>query len=435
MNRTVNSMKSFHPKKAVTFATIKKSRKMENRKYNSRRFVLVFAALLSAFGPFMTDLYLPAFPELMEYFGTTTSLIQLSLTFGVIGLAAGQLVIGPLSDKYGRRRPLILSLTVFVVSTLICLLCRDVITFICFRLLQGIAAAGGVVISRSIAVDLYEGKEFTRFFAMLSAVQGLAPIVAPIAGGLLLGITDWRGIFAVLLLIGVAILAAAFRFRESLPEERRQTGSVLATFANFRSVLGNKHFVCYMLIQSFAMGVLFAYISSSPFIFQTEYGLTPVMYSVCFAFNGLAIMTGNLIVPRFGSEERALGIGACCLLIASLVLAVCLMGGWSVVAIEIGFLILLFCVGMVLPTSTSLALALERKNSGNASAMLGFFQFTFAGLVAPLVGLGEVSVATSWVIVIASCATCGLVGLLLMATSHTFFQNTSYKEFFLIVRP
>lgn len=427
MNKTVNSMKSFHPKKAVTFATIKKSRKMENRKYNSRRFVLVFAALLSAFGPFMTDLYLPAFPELMEYFGTTTSLIQLSLTFGVIGLAAGQLVIGPLSDKYGRRRPLILSLTVFVVSTLICLLCRDVITFICFRLLQGIAAAGGVVISRSIAVDLYEGKEFTRFFAMLSAVQGLAPIVAPIAGGLLLGITDWRGIFAVLLLIGVAILAAAFRFRESLPEERRQTGSVLATFANFRSVLGNKHFVCYMLIQSFAMGVLFAYISSSPFIFQTEYGLTPVMYSVCFAFNGLAIMTGNLIVPRFGSEERALGIGACCLLIASLVLAVCLMGGWSVVAIEMGFLVLLFCVGMVLPTSTSLALALERKNSGNASAMLGFFQFTFAGLVAPLVGLGEVSVATSWVIVIASCATCGLVGLLLMATSHTFFQNTSYK--------
>ena len=427
MNKTVNSMKSFHPKKAVTFATIKKSRKMENRKYNSRRFVLVFAALLSAFGPFMTDLYLPAFPELMEYFGTTTSLIQLSLTFGVIGLAAGQLVIGPLSDKYGRRRPLILSLTVFVVSTLICLLCRDVITFICFRLLQGIAAAGGVVISRSIAVDLYEGKEFTRFFAMLSAVQGLAPIVAPIAGGLLLGITDWRGIFAVLLLIGVAILAAAFRFRESLPEERRQTGSVLATFANFRSVLGNKHFVCYMLIQSFAMGVLFAYISSSPFIFQTEYGLTPVMYSVCFAFNGLAIMTGNLIVPRFGSEERALGIGACCLLIASLVLAVCLMGGWSVVAIEIGFLVLLFCVGKVLPTSTSLALALERKNSGNASAMLGFFQFTFAGLVAPLVGLGEVSVATSWVIVIASCATCGLVGLLLMATSHTFFQNTSYK--------
>ena len=427
MNKTVNSMKSFHPKKAVTFATIKKSRKMENRKYNSRRFVLVFAALLSAFGPFMTDLYLPAFPELMEYFGTTTSLIQLSLTFGVIGLAAGQLVIGPLSDKYGRRRPLILSLTVFVVSTLICLLCRDVITFICFRLLQGIAAAGGVVISRSIAVDLYEGKEFTRFFAMLSAVQGLAPIVAPIAGGLLLGITDWRGIFAVLLLIGVAILAAAFRFRESLPEERRQTGSVLATFANFRSVLGNKHFVCYMLIQSFAMGVLFAYISSSPFIFQTEYGLTPVMYSVCFAFNGLAIMTGNLIVPRFGSEERALGIGACCQLIAALVLAVCLMGGWSVVAIEIGFLVLLFCVGMVLPTSTSLALALERKNSGNASAMLGFFQFTFAGLVAPLVGLGEVSVATSWVIVIASCATCGLVGLLLMATSHTFFQNTSYK--------
>lgn len=392
---------------------------MEKEKYNSRRFILVFAALLSAFGPFMTDLYLPAFPELMEYFGTTTSLVQLSLTFGVIGLAGGQLLIGPLSDKYGRRRPLILSLAVFVISTLICMLCREMVTFICFRLLQGIAAAGGVVISRSIAVDLYEGKEFTRFFAMLSAVQGLAPIVAPIVGGLLLGVTDWRGIFAVLLLIGVVILAAAFRFRESLPEERRETGSILAAFANFRSVLSNRHFVCYMLIQSFAMGVLFAYISSSPFIFQTGYGLSPAMYSICFAFNGVAIMMGNLIAPRFGSEKRALGIGACCLLIASLVLAACLMNGWPVIAIEIGFLVLLFCVGMVLPTSTSLALALERKNSGNASAMLGFFQFTFAGLVAPLVGLGEVSVATGWVIVVASFATSTLVGLLLIATSHT----------------
>lgn len=374
----------------------------------------------------MTDFYLPAFPQLREYFGTTASLVQLSLTFGMIGLAGGQLIIGPLSDKYGRRRPLIFSLVVFVLSTAACLLFRNIGTFIFFRLLQGIAAAGGVVISRAIAVDLYEGKEFTRFFSLLSAVQGLAPIIAPIAGGLLLEVTDWRGTFAALLLIGIGILAASFRFSESHPAERRSKGSVWATFTSFGPILKNRRFVCYMLIQSFAMGVLFAYISASPFIFQAHYGLSPVMYSCCFAGNALAIMMGNLIVTRFGSERRALTWGAFGLPLIALMLLGGLMANLSVIVIEVTLLALLFCVGMVMPTAISMALALHRTNSGNASAMLGFFQFLFGGMVAPLVGLGDGVVSAGWVIWISGLVTAGLVGCLSLRTGRVvacFFQK------------
>lgn len=204
---------------------------MKGKKTNSKKFVLIFAALLSAFGPFMTDLYLPAFPEIKNYFATTASLVQLSLTFGMIGLAGGQLIIGPLSDKYGRRYPLVLSLVVFVVSTIVCLFSRTIGLFILFRLFQGLSAAGGVVIVRSIVVDLYEGKDFSHFFALLSGVQGLAPIVAPVIGGALLEITNWQGIYMVLLLIGVIILLMSMRFRESLSMEKRVTGSVMATLS------------------------------------------------------------------------------------------------------------------------------------------------------------------------------------------------------------
>lgn len=382
---------------------------MNNRRDNSKNFILVFAALLSAFGPFMTDLYLPAFPQMKEYFGTTASLIQLSLTFGMIGLAGGQLLIGPLSDRYGRRYPLILSMCVFVLSTLVCLLSPNVGIFIIFRLLQGISAAGGVVIARAIAVDLYEGKEFTRFFSLLSAVQGLAPIVAPVIGGLLLEVMDWRGTFMVLLLIGIGIVIASFYFKESLSAEKKSKGSLWATFVSFKAVMKNKRFLYYLFIQAVVMSVLFAYISSSPFIFQIHFGLSPVVYSCCFACNAVAIMLGNLSVSRFRSERRALSIGAFCLPIAALAVAGGLSLGASVVYVEILLLALLFCVGMVMPTSVSLALDMERENTGNASAMLGFFQFLFGGLAAPLVGMGEIIHTSGLVMLIASVITAGLV--------------------------
>lgn len=159
---------------------------MDKKKKNSHLYILLTVGVISAFGPFVTDFYLPALPALMGYFDTTASQVQLSLTFSMIGLAVGQLIIGPLSDKYGRKMPLISSLVVFCISTLGCLYTTDIHGFIFFRLLQGLSGAGGVVISKSIATDLYEGNQLARFYAVLSSVQGLAPICAPVLGGVLL---------------------------------------------------------------------------------------------------------------------------------------------------------------------------------------------------------------------------------------------------------
>ena len=224
---------------------------------NSKLYILIFTGIVSAFGPFVTDFYLPALPALSGYFDTTASLVQLSLTFSMIGLAVGQLIIGPLSDKYGRKSPLMVSLVVFCLSTLGCLYSPGIYAFLFFRLLQGFSGAGGVVISRSIALDLYGGKELTRFFSMLSCVQGLAPVCAPVLGGILLEVMDWKGIFWVLLVIGMALIASLHFFKESLDAEIRQKGSIFSTFKHYLPVLRNRQFMRYVLVQAFAMGVMF----------------------------------------------------------------------------------------------------------------------------------------------------------------------------------
>ncbi len=384
---------------------------MTQKNRNSYLFVLILVGLLAAFGPFVTDFYLPALPELATYFGASASVAQLSLTFGMIGLGAGQLFIGPLSDKYGRKRLLLVSLVFFLFSTLGCVLVADVRIFLFFRLLQGLAGAGGVVISKSIATDLYEGRELARFFSMLSAVQGLAPICAPVLGGVLLEVTDWRGIFDALLLLGIMLIAMLCFFRESLSAARRKDIPLLSVFHSYRPVLANRDFMFYVLVQAFAMGVMFAYIAASPFIFQQHYGLSSLAYSVCFGVNALSIMMGNIFVCRFRSVRRGLGVGSAAFFLMCMGVGMLLVADAGVVMVEGALFLLLFCLGMILPPSTTLALELERDNSGSASAVLGFMPFLFGGVVSPLAGLGDMIVSTASIIVV-----CG-VGTLMFAVA------------------
>ncbi len=380
---------------------------MTQKTRNSYLFVLILVGMLAAFGPFVTDFYLPALPELTSYFGTTASMAQLSLTFSMIGLGAGQLFIGPLSDKYGRKRLLFFSLAFFFLSTLGCVFVSGIGMFLFFRLLQGLAGAGGVVVSKSIATDLYEGRELARFFSMLSAVQGLAPICAPVLGGVLLEVTDWQGIFDVLLLLGVLLIVMLCFFRESLSADNRLNAPLLSVFRSYRPVLANRDFMFYVFVQAFAMGVMFAYIAASPFIFQQHYGLSSLTYSVCFGVNALAIMMGSFFVCRFRSVRRGLGVGSVAFSSMCLVVAMLLVAGMGVVVVEAALLVMLFCLGMILPTSTTLALELERGNSGSASAVLGFMPFLFGGIVSPLAGLGDMVVSTALVV-----AVCGVFTLL-----------------------
>lgn len=250
------------------------------QKQNSPRFILLFAATLSAFAALTIDLYLPALPILATSFNTNPSDVQLSLTFSLIGLACGQLLFGPISDKFGRKAPLMISLLAFVLATGGCIYAWNITSFNFFRLLQGFAGAGRLVISRSIAVDLYEGEKLSQFLSSLAVIIGLAPIVAPIAGGFLLDYTDWKGIFIVLLFLGIIISGSGFFYQETLVKNKRLQGNITETFATFGKLFKNSPFVCYVLVIELTMGMFFSYLSSSPFIFQKMYQVSTSQYGI-----------------------------------------------------------------------------------------------------------------------------------------------------------
>lgn len=375
-----------------------------NRKY--KIFILVFTASIAAFGPFLTDFYLPALPQLGLFFKTSPSMVQLTITVSLIGLAAGQLFIGPLSDKYGRKKPLLISLLLYIVSTAGCLFSTGIEFFLFFRLVQGLAGAGGIVISRSIATDLYSGKELARFFSMLSAVQSLAPICAPILGGIIISSTEWQGVFWILLAIGVLLMLSCLKFRESI--EKRSEHTIVKVFESYIPVLKNKTFRRIVAIQAISMGVMFAYIASSPFIFQQLYGLSPIAFSLCFAINALGIMLGSLFALKFKNVKQTLRTGVISFFSATTITCATLIFKANFISIEISLLFSLFFLGMILPTSTTLAMEPVKKNSGIASAILGFTAFLAGGISSPLAGIGNMMISTSAVMFI-----CALIALVL----------------------
>ncbi|WP_288709871.1 Bcr/CflA family efflux MFS transporter, partial [uncultured Serratia sp.] len=270
----------------------------------------VVLGLLAALGPLCTDLYLPALPEMAGELNTSTAAAQLSLTAGLLGLGVGQLIFGPYSDKLGRMRPLLLSLILLLGASLWCALAPTIDQLLIARLLQGIAGAGGAVISRAIARDLYAGHELTRFFALLMLVNGLAPIVAPVLGGVMLQVMNWRGIFGVLAAIAVLLFSlSALKLRESLPVERRSQGGILAMLMSLGGLLTQRYFMGLCLTQGFVMAGMFAYIGASPFVLQQIYGLSPQMFSLCFAINGVGLIIAAQLASRLSSrwgERRVL---------------------------------------------------------------------------------------------------------------------------------
>ncbi len=223
-------------------------------KHNSKLFTLIFLGMLTAFGPFVTDMYLPTLPAMTDYFSTNSSMVQLGLTSSMIGLAVGQLFFGPLSDKYGRRSPLITAMFLFLTSTIGCIYSGSIMQFVAWRFIQGIAGAGGIVISRSVAADKYTGHELLKMLAIIGAINGIAPITAPMLGGMLADNVGWIGIFWVLFGLGTLLVAGSFHFEESLPSENRGETRWKDVFKSFIIVLRNHHYVLYILQFGFADG-------------------------------------------------------------------------------------------------------------------------------------------------------------------------------------
>ena len=374
-------------------------------KANSKLFLVLLLGVLSAFGPFVVDLYLPSLPQLASFFETSASMTQLTLTTAMIGLAVGQLLLGPLSDKFGRKIPLIISLVIYIISTVLIVYAPNIEAMIVLRVIQGLSSAGSVVISRAIATDLYRGREMTRFFGLLMTINGIAPIISPILGSLLLEYISWKGVFVFLALIGVVVLFFCFRLKESLSIGNRLQGSIFATFLTFGVIIKNRLFMSYVGIESFLLGAMFAYIAASPFILQSFYGLSAFIFSLCFGANGAALVIGANIGGKLPNRQ-ALAIGVLAFVVAALYTIAVLIIQPHWLFVEIGFFAMLLLMGITFPAISTLAMESERQYAGSASALLGFAPFFLGGIVSPLVGIGNIFYSTALVIL-----ACGVLGL------------------------
>ncbi|HCT7983638.1 TPA: multidrug effflux MFS transporter [Serratia liquefaciens] len=370
---------------------------------------LVYAlvlGLLASLGPLCIDLYLPALPEMAGELNTSTATAQLSLTAGLLGLGVGQLIFGPYSDKLGRMRPLLVSLALLLFASLWCALAPNIDQLLIARLLQGLAGAGGAVISRAIARDLYSGHELTRFFALLMLVNGLAPIVAPVLGGAMLQFMDWRGIFGVL--AGIAVLLftlASLKLSESLPAERRSQGGILAMLQSLGGLLTQRQFMGLCLTQGFVMAGMFAYIGASPFVLQQIYGLSPQMFSLCFAINGVGLIISAQISSRLSihwGERKVLKGGLTLAAVSSLLLLLAASLHAPLVLLLVPLFFSVAVIGIVGPTASSLAMQSQGDKAGSASALIGVSMFALGACSVPLTGLGGTS-SVSMALTIVGC--------------------------------
>ncbi|BBH23699.1 Bcr/CflA family drug resistance efflux transporter [Paenibacillus baekrokdamisoli] len=372
---------------------------------SGRLWTAVILGSLSAFGPLSLDMYLPSLPKLADDLHTTTSLTQLSLTACLIGLALGQLFAGPISDVRGRRIPLLVGLIGYTASSLLCAFAPSIWTFILLRFVQGLAGSAGIVIARAVVRDLYSGTELTKFFSLLMLVNGIAPIAAPIAGGQLLHFTSWRGVFLVLAVIGVImLLAVLLGLPETLPAAKRMKGGIMNTLSTFRTLARNRVFVGYALCQGLVLGAMFAYISGSPFVLQDIFGVSPQMFSLCFAINGLGIILASQVAGRLAgrvNETKLLLIGLCLAAFGGVMLLGMILISAGLAAILIFLFIIVSCVGLVSTLSFSLAMRNLSHSAGSASALLGVLTFLLGSLAAPLVGLGGSLTAVPMGIIIA----------------------------------
>ncbi|GAA3305636.1 multidrug effflux MFS transporter [Streptomyces cinereospinus] len=350
---------------------------------------------LTATPPLALDMYLPALPEVTRSLHAPAATVQLTLTACLAGMALGQLVVGPMSDRWGRRRPLLAGLAVYVVATALCALAPTVETLVAFRLLQGLAGAAGIVIARAVVRDLYDGTAMARFFSTLMLISGVAPIVAPLIGGQLMRVTDWRGVFVLLTAVGLLLAAVVWlRLPETLPASGRHGGGVGEALGAMRRLLADPPFTGYMLAGGFAFAALFAYISASPFVVQEIYGASPQTFSLLFGLNSLGLvaagqLNGKVLAGRVRLERvLATGLGIVVLAATALLLmSLGVFGEVGLVPVAGALFVLMSAMGITLPNTQALALTRVRRAAGSASALLGTSSFLVGAVASPLVGV------------------------------------------------
>ncbi|MCC8353192.1 Bcr/CflA family efflux MFS transporter [Bacillus sp. AF23] len=360
------------------------------------RLALAFLlGMLAILGPLNIDMYLPSFPDIADDLSASASLVQLSLTACLIGLTIGQVIVGPVSDAQGRRKPLLICIFLFALSSLFCVLSPNITTLVAARFLQGITASAGLVLSRAIVRDVFTGRELSKFFSLLMVITAVAPMIAPMTGGalLLLPFATWHTIFHFLTIIGfVLVLVIALRLKETLPPEKRIPSSIGTSVRTMGSLLKDRSFMGYALTVGFVHGGSFAYVSGTPFVYQDIYGVSPQVFSILFGINGLAIITGSFIIGRFGGiihEKSLLRMAVITAMIATAVLLTMTMIHGPLAALVISIFVYMITIGMVLTSTFTLAMEKQGHRAGSASALLGMLPLLLGSIVSPLVGIDE----------------------------------------------
>ncbi|WP_229830714.1 multidrug effflux MFS transporter [Actinoplanes ianthinogenes] len=382
------------------------------------RIVLVLG-FLSALGPLTIDMYLPSLPAITTDLHAGAAAVQLTLTGTLVGLAVGQLLIGPLADAVGRRVPLLAGIAVHVLASVCCVFAPGLALLGTLRVVQGLGAAAAAVIAMAIVRDLFDGTAAARLFSRLMLVVGVAPILAPTIGGLVLNWASWRGVFVVLAAAGVAIMtAAAVVLPETLPRERRRNGGLRGTVRDYGSLFSDRVYVGLILVAGLAMAALIAYVSGSSFVFQDEFHLSEQQFALIFASGAIGLIGAtqcNVLLLRRWSAQRilagsllaGLGFGLILLLTAATGL-----GGLFGVLVPLW--LVLAMVGLVMPNAPALALSRHGEAAGTAAALLGAVQFGVGALAAPLVGVLGVGAVAMAIVVFGGMLAATAVGFLVV---------------------
>lgn len=368
---------------------------------NSKIYLEGLLGLLSAFGPFVMDMYLAAFPQIAEYYAATPSQVQLSLATCTVGLAIGQLLFGTVSDSTGRKAPLLFSLLLYVLSAIGCISAPSIGLFVMVRFFQGLSAAGGVVISRSIVADCYSGSSMAKMFGIIGLINGVSTVASPMLGGFVIEASGWKGVFRLLLAIGVVMAAGTAFLSESLPRESRRKLNPYDLIAGIKAVISNRKYARTTLEYGCIMAMIFINLASGPFIMD-EYGLSAEQISLIFGINAIALGVTAAIAPRFGDMEKVIWFSDTGMSVFAVVLGLVLFLRLDFWIYETLVFVVYVFIGALCTATTTVAMDSERKNTGIASAFFGATGYIAGGIISPFVGLGDIYITTPVLFILVS---------------------------------
>lgn len=394
--------------------------------------VLSVIVLITAIAPVATDMYVPAFPLVGHDLGVSATQVQLTLTTFFVGMALGQLVGGPASDRLGRRVPLLVSLAVLAVASAVCALSPTITVMMAARLVQGFSGGWAMVIARSIVVDLTRGAALVRAMNLVAGASGIAPIVGPLIGAAILQLSHWRVSFWVVAAVAALMLiAVAVGVPETLPAGNRHGGGLAHLAGTTRAVLRNRTYVGYLLVFSASMGMIFAYVATSAFVLQSMNGLSPLMYSIVFAFNAVGLTVATIAAARLAnrvSTRKVVGAGLAASAVAAVILlAGAMRFGMPLPVALVGFFILMSAQGLIGPNAGALASDAVPEHPGTGSALLGFLQWCMAGGIAPLAGLGGTETAVPMAAIVAVLAGASAIALGVLTRPKRLSVTTDIK--------